>query len=125
MTTIRLFRSGAIVLALMLPGLASAQAAAGSPAAAVNVFIGAGGDGHTFPGASRPFGKTFTIRAVGLNGDNNYVASVTLNGAPLSHTFLRHEQIMAGGELVFTMAATPNREWGQQKSARPYIQTAY
>ena len=36
---------------------AAAQAApAGSPAAAVNVIIGTGGDGHTFPGASRPFG---------------------------------------------------------------------
>jgi putative alpha-1,2-mannosidase len=26
------------------------------PTAAVNVFIGTGGDGHTFPGATRPFG---------------------------------------------------------------------
>lgn len=26
------------------------------PVAAVNVFIGTGGDGHTFPGATRPFG---------------------------------------------------------------------
>lgn len=72
-----------------------------------------------------PNGKTFTIRAVGLSADHNYVASVTLNGAPLTQTFLRHEQIMAGGELVFTMSSTPDKQWGRARSARPYTQTAY
>jgi hypothetical protein len=32
---------------------------------------------------------------------------------------------LAGGELVFTMQATPNLEWGKDSSARPYTQTAY
>ena len=44
-------------IAVLLFSAAPLQAAEpGSPAAAVNVFIGTGGDGHTFPGASRPFG---------------------------------------------------------------------
>ena len=46
--------------ALLAAAGGAAQAAPavspGSPAAAVNVFIGTGGDGHTFPGATRPFG---------------------------------------------------------------------
>jgi hypothetical protein len=32
---------------------------------------------------------------------------------------------MAGGELVFTMQASPNTGWGKEKTARPYTQTAY
>ena len=61
----------------------------------------------------------------GLSKENTYVAGVTLNGQPLEQTFLRHEQIMAGGELVFTMAKQPNTTWGVGKKARPYTQTAY
>lgn len=72
-----------------------------------------------------PNGNTFTIRATGLGADNAYVGAVTLNGKPLAQTFLRHEQIMAGGELVFTMAKEPNKQWGKGTAARPYTQTAY
>lgn len=44
-------------LALLAASALPAHAVApGTAAAAVNVFIGTGGDGHTFPGASRPFG---------------------------------------------------------------------
>jgi predicted alpha-1,2-mannosidase len=70
-------------------------------------------------------GKHFTIRAVGLSAENTYVAGVTLNGKPLTQTFLRHDQITAGGELVFTMSKEPNTDWGKSTGARPYTQTAY
>jgi putative alpha-1,2-mannosidase len=51
------FKTQSLSFAVLLFSAASLQAAEpGSPAAAVNVFIGTGGDGHTFPGASRPFG---------------------------------------------------------------------
>jgi putative alpha-1,2-mannosidase len=56
MKSTKLSPAGALALALFLPSLALAQAAPSSPAAAVDVFIGTGGDGHTFPGAARPFG---------------------------------------------------------------------
>lgn len=72
-----------------------------------------------------PNGKHFTIRAVNLSAQNGYVGSVTLNGQPLTRSFIRHEEITAGGELVFTMQGTPNKDWGKAKSARPYTQTAY
>jgi putative alpha-1,2-mannosidase len=72
-----------------------------------------------------PNGKRFTIRAPGLSKENVYVAGVTLNGKPLAQTFLRHEQITAGGELVFTMSNRPNTAWGKGVDARPYTQTAY
>jgi len=72
-----------------------------------------------------PNGKLFTIRADNLAPGNDYVGKVTLNGKPLVQTYLRHEQITAGGELVFTMQALPNKEWGRAIDARPYSQTAY
>jgi len=70
-------------------------------------------------------GKTFTIRAENLSEVNGYVGKVTLNGRPLERSFIRHEEIVAGGELVFTMQAAPNREWGRAKGARPYSLTGY
>jgi len=72
-----------------------------------------------------PNGKRFTIRAEGLSVANAYVGSVMLNGKPLARTFLRHEDITAGGELVFRMQAAPNKDWGRERSARPYSQTGY
>ena len=72
-----------------------------------------------------PNGKRFTVRAVGLSPGNIYVGSVSLNGKPLAQSYIRHEQITAGGELVFTMSSQPNVEWGKAAGARPYTQTAY
>ncbi|WP_395392803.1 GH92 family glycosyl hydrolase [Novosphingobium sp. BL-8A] len=67
-----------------------------------------------------PNGKRFTVVADGLSDANRYVGAVTLNGVPLDRTFLRDAEIRAGGELRFTMQATPNRQWGTARSARPY-----
>jgi predicted alpha-1,2-mannosidase len=72
-----------------------------------------------------PNGHTFTVRAAGLAPDHPYVGAVTLNGRPLARTWLRHDEIMAGGELAFTMQATPDKEWVRPISARPYSQTPY
>ncbi|WP_426167590.1 GH92 family glycosyl hydrolase [Pseudoduganella sp. R-34] len=72
-----------------------------------------------------PNGKRFAIRAEQMSVANPYVGSVTLNGKPLARTFLRHEDIMTGGELVFRMQAGPNKEWGREAGARPYSQTGY
>jgi putative alpha-1,2-mannosidase len=72
-----------------------------------------------------PNGRSFTVRADKLSAANGYVGSVTLNGKPLVQSYVRHEQIMAGGELVFVMQATPNKDWGRAAASRPYTQTAW
>jgi predicted alpha-1,2-mannosidase len=71
-----------------------------------------------------PNGKHFTIVADGLDDAHAYVGSASLNGHPLDRAFLRHEEIMAGGELRFTMQATPNRQWGTHPSRQPYSMSA-
>ena len=50
-----------------------------------------------------PGGKTFKVVARNLSRENKYVKSVTLNGAPLKGFKLTHDQVVAGGELVFEM----------------------
>ena len=67
-----------------------------------------------------PDGKTFTVVADRLDDAHPYVGTVTLYGRPLARSFIRHDEIMAGGELHFTMAAEPNRIWATETRARPF-----
>ena len=67
-----------------------------------------------------PNGKFFTITADNLSEANGYVGSVRLNGQPLARTFIRHEEIMAGGELHFVMQPRPDKHWGAAAQSRPF-----
>ncbi|MFE0501239.1 GH92 family glycosyl hydrolase [Lysobacter soli] len=67
-----------------------------------------------------PNGKRFTVVAEGLDDAHLYIGTATLNGKPLERAFLRHDEIMAGGELRFTMQAQPNKAWATDPSQRPY-----
>lgn len=70
-------------------------------------------------------GKRFTVKGVGLSDSAPYVGSVTLNGKPLTRSFVRDAEIRAGGELVFTMSATPNKTWAAGVKDRPMSMTGY
>ncbi|HJU25330.1 MAG TPA: glycoside hydrolase domain-containing protein, partial [Rhodanobacteraceae bacterium] len=72
-----------------------------------------------------PDGKTFTVIADNLDDAHPYIGSVALNGKPLTRVWIGHDEIMAGGELHFTMAAQPHKEWGTQPQDRPYSMSAY
>ncbi len=58
-----------------------------------------------------PEGKTFTIAANNNSEENRYIQSATLNGESFDQSYLWHETIMQGGELVLEMGNTPNKEW--------------
>ena len=64
-------------------------------------------------------GKTFVIRAVNVLDDKVYVQSATLNGKSYNKSFLLHEDLMAGGELVFVMGSQPNARWGVGRGNEP------
>jgi predicted alpha-1,2-mannosidase len=64
-------------------------------------------------------GKTFTVTARTMSPQNIYIQSVSLNGAPLEKTYIRHADIMAGGTLEFVMGPAPNKKWGSDPSAAP------
>lgn len=72
-----------------------------------------------------PNGKHFAIVADGLSDRNRYVGQVLLNGRPLKQGYITHEQITAGGELRFRMAATPNKRWATTPEDRPFSMTGY
>jgi len=70
-----------------------------------------------------PNGKTFKLVAEHLDSSNAYVKSVTLNGQPLSRLFLRHEEIMQGGELRFVMSTRTEATWSMQPHEAPFSMT--
>ena len=72
-----------------------------------------------------PNGKHFSIRTDGLSDGHPYLGRVTLNGKVLTRSYLRHEEIVAGGELRYTMQAQPDRRWAHAPADRPYSLTPY
>jgi predicted alpha-1,2-mannosidase len=71
-----------------------------------------------------PDGKRFVVVADGLSPTNRYIAAVTLNGVPLTRSYLRDAELRVGGELRFTMAAVPDKRWGSGRAARPFSMSA-
>ena len=65
-----------------------------------------------------PNGKTTTIVAHNNDPDHPYVQGVTRNGAPLKQSFIRHEMLVAGGTIEFTMGPKPSL-WGTTIDASP------
>ncbi|HEY6804422.1 MAG TPA: GH92 family glycosyl hydrolase [Pyrinomonadaceae bacterium] len=57
-------------------------------------------------------GKSFVVKAKNVSTKNFYIQSARLNGKPYRKSFLRHEDLMNGGELSFEMGDKPNVEWG-------------
>jgi predicted alpha-1,2-mannosidase len=61
-------------------------------------------------------GRTFVVRT---QGSGEYVESATLAGQPLTRSFVRHAEIMNGGELVLTLGRDPGEVWGRSPGDRP------
>ncbi|WP_438630187.1 GH92 family glycosyl hydrolase [Microbulbifer sp.] len=62
-------------------------------------------------------GNRFTIKTVNNSDKNRYVLSLRLNGKPLSRTYLRHSEIIRGGELILNMGPEPHN--GTELSGTP------
>ncbi|WP_423126701.1 GH92 family glycosyl hydrolase [Gaoshiqia sp. Z1-71] len=57
-------------------------------------------------------GKLFVIKAKNLSKENSYIQSATLNGNVLNRSWISHDEIANGGEMVFEMGSQPNKNWG-------------
>ena len=68
-----------------------------------------------------PNGKVFSVAT--RNAGQPYVGKVLLNGVPVRRSYIRHEQIMAGGTLEFVMQGTPNKSWASKRRDRPFSST--
>ncbi|MNF93383.1 Glycosyl hydrolase family 92 [compost metagenome] len=65
-------------------------------------------------------GKSFTVKTVNNSPKNLYIQKATLNGKAYTKSYILHSDIMKGGELIFTMGATPSKSWGTAVKDRPY-----
>ena len=61
----------------------------------------------------------FTIRANQVSPLNKYIQSASLNGEPMSKSWLSHQEIVQGGTLIFEMGPEANPDWGREASDIP------
>ncbi|MDF1547816.1 MAG: GH92 family glycosyl hydrolase [Bacteroidales bacterium] len=54
-----------------------------------------------------PEGKKFTIKTVNHSDENIYIQEILLNGKSYNKLSISHQQIMAGGDLVFILGKKP------------------
>lgn len=64
-------------------------------------------------------GKTFTIVCRNNSADNKYIQSMTLNGQPLTHYWIKHGDIENGSTLELQMGNTPNKTLGVNPTDLP------
>lgn len=63
--------------------------------------------------------KSLIIKALNNSKENKYIQSAMLNGQPFNRTWITHDEIIKGGELVFQMGNKPNVKWGTNKKSVP------
>jgi predicted alpha-1,2-mannosidase len=64
-------------------------------------------------------GKSFSITATNISDKNFYIQSASLNGTPYNKSYITYNDIMNGGELIFTMGDKPNQKWGSKEDDYP------
>lgn len=69
-------------------------------------------------------GKQFTIIANGNSKENVYIQSAMLNGKPYTRNYIRHEDLLKGGTLIFEMGPKPNTSRGLLAEDKPFSLTA-
>ncbi|CEO41563.1 GH92 family glycosyl hydrolase [Photobacterium kishitanii] len=64
-------------------------------------------------------GQSFNVTAKNVSRENIFIQNATFNGKAFNRTYLTHDEIMYGGDLVFTMGDTPNKLWGAAVDSTP------
>lgn len=64
-------------------------------------------------------GKKFRIKANGVSEKAFYIQSARLNGKPFTKTYLSHDEMSKGGELILEMGTSPGQNWGTDITNAP------
>lgn len=64
-------------------------------------------------------GQKFVVAAQNNSPANLYIQSASLRGKPYAKSYVSHEDIMSGGELVFVMGSQPNKSWAASPEDAP------
>lgn len=67
-------------------------------------------------------GKTLVITANDPQ-KNVYIDKVSLNGKAIETNYITYQQLMEGGDLIFTLTDTPNKQRGTESIAYPHSMT--
>jgi len=67
-----------------------------------------------------PGGKTFVVNAEGASDANCYIRSAELDGQDFTRNYLKHEELLKGGEFRLSMDSVPNRGRGINPEDFPY-----
>ncbi len=59
-------------------------------------------------------GKVFRVKTENGGEGNSFIQSAQLNGEEFNRTYITHEEITRGGELVFQMGKEANEDWGRE-----------
>jgi predicted alpha-1,2-mannosidase len=70
-------------------------------------------------------GKKFHIIIKNNSTVNKYIQSITLNGIDYKKSYLAHQDIVKGGELVIIMGNKPGNTWGIAPVNRPVSNVVY
>lgn len=63
--------------------------------------------------------RQFSVVARNNSDVNKYIQSAKLNGKTITRTWISHDEITKGGELVFEMGSEPNKKWGSNPDDAP------
>lgn len=63
-------------------------------------------------------GKSFSVKAKNKSDDNIYISSATLNGKEYPYSYINHQDIINGGNLIFEMTNEPTN-WGTKDEFIP------
>lgn len=66
-----------------------------------------------------PNNKKFTVTSINNSDSNIYIQSVKLNGKDYRYSYITHNDIIKGGNLVFEMGKSPNKSFGKDEKYRP------
>jgi putative alpha-1,2-mannosidase len=67
-----------------------------------------------------PDGKQFEIKTVNNSPEHKYIRSARLNGASYQKTFLRHADIVKGGQLILEITGETSTWFGRGPETAPY-----
>ena len=65
-------------------------------------------------------GNSLIIRATDNNKKNMYIQTMNLNGTEYKKNYLRHEDLLKGGNINFQMGSQPNLNRGTEEESFPY-----
>lgn len=65
-------------------------------------------------------GKTFKVSVKNNSSENKYIQRMTLNGKAYTKSYITHQTLVAGGNLIIEMGNKPSATWGIKAADRPY-----